>query len=107
MRCEYSRTIVYHNWMHYASSLVKCIITTLLTIINHNITHFVALSCRNSCSLSCVEVVYVVSVRKHTRRARCRAWFFPVWGVEVGVRVRLLSGWEGFMGGWFLKGRQR
>ena len=28
-------------------------------------------------------------------------------GVGFSVRVSLLSGWKGFMGGWFLKGRQR
>ena len=39
MCCENSRTVVYHNWLPYASAIVKCIITTLLTIINHSITY--------------------------------------------------------------------
>ena len=88
MCCEYSCTIVYHNWLYYASSLVKCIITTLLTIINHSITYVL------SRRVATCAVIYVVPAREHSRRARCRAWFIPVWGVRVGVRVRLFSGWE-------------
>ena len=57
MCCEYSRTIVYHNWLHYASSLVKCIITTLLTKINHSITYVLS-----RCRVATCAVVYVVYV---------------------------------------------
>jgi hypothetical protein len=69
---------------------------------NHSITYVLSRRRVATCA-----VVYVVSAREHSRRARCRAWFFPLWGKGAGVRVRLLLGWDGFMGGWFLKGRQR
>ena len=83
MRCEYSRTIVYHNWMHYASSLVKCIITTLLTIIYHSITWVLS-----RCRVTTCAAVNVISAREPSRRARCRAWFNPGGGGSGSVSCR-------------------